>query len=226
MSRDLWAAVEGLADVWRSTDIAQRYAEVFTDPQQGLGSRLRETMAWARAIEQQRLLLAHLLQVSPGYDSFTREPGAAEFLERGRRLAQAFLWTVEWWRSRLPGYPTMPVPQLVRNGPLSTRELTFRVPWPEELRRKRLQLTPAPPSVANLLGSPAGPLDEAARAVAAVLAHCPQALGLEQAQATLTDDDRLALETVRGQTRTVSVQSRSTPQQATTRWTASTTGRR
>lgn len=194
MSRELWAAVEGLADVWRSTDIGQRYAEVFADPEHRLAPRLRETLSWVREIEGQRLLMAHLLQISPGYESFTRAPGAAEFLEQGKRLAQAFLWTVEWWRSRLPGYPTMPVPQLVRNGPLSTVDLTFRVPWPEEFRRQRLQLTPAPPRlVADLLGSRAGPLDEAARAVAAAVSLCPQALELERAQAALTDDDRAVL---------------------------------
>jgi hypothetical protein len=202
MSSDLWAAVEALADVWRNTDIAQRYAEVFAHPDQGLGSRLRETIAWARGIEAQRLLLPHLLPVSPGYDSFTREPGAAEFLERGKRLAQAFLWTVEWWRSRLPGYPIMPVPQLVRNGPLSTRELTFRVPWPEDLRRQGLQRTPAPPFVADLLGDRPQPLDEGARAVGTALTRSPQALALEQAHATLTDNDRATLASAREHART------------------------
>jgi len=201
MTSTLWAAVEALADAWRSTDIVRRYAEVFADLQQGLGPRLRETMALVYGIEAQRLLLAHLLPVSPEYSNFTRQPGAAEFLERGKRLAQAFLWTVEWWRSRLPGYPIMPAPQLVRNGPLSTRELTFRVPWPEDLRRQGLQRMPAPPTVADLLGTWPQPLDEAARAVGAALARCPQALVLEQAHATLTDADRAALATARDRAR-------------------------
>jgi hypothetical protein len=96
----------------------------------------------------------------------------------------------------------MPAPQLVRNGPLSTRELVFRVPWPEELRRQGLQLTSAPPPVvADLLGTARQSLDEPARAVGAVLANCPQVHELEQAQAALTDDGRAALASARDRVR-------------------------
>jgi hypothetical protein len=201
MSSRLWAAVEGLADVWRPSDVVQRYAGVFADPQHRLGQQLRETLAWVRAIEAQRLLLAHLLQVSPGFERFMGEPGAAQFLRQGARLAKAFLWTVEWWRSRLPGYLTMPAPQLVPDGPLSTGELTLRVPWRPDLRRQGLQLTPAPPVIADLLGVAPQPLDQAIRAVGAVLADCPQVQALAQADTSLTDADGAALAAARDQTR-------------------------
>ena len=187
MTRQLWFAVETLADAWRRTDVARGYAEVFIDPQHELGRRLREILSGYGGFEKQKLLLARVLQVIPEYAGFSREPGGAEFLQRGEQLGTAFLWTVEWWRSRLPAYPMMPAPQLVRDGPLSTQELTFRVPWPDELRRQGLQLTSAPsPIVADLLGTTPPSLDEAARAVGAALASCPQVRELEQVQAALS----------------------------------------
>jgi hypothetical protein len=201
VNRQLWATVETLADAWRRTDVARDYAEVFTDPQHGLGRRLREILSGYGGFEKQRLLLARILRPVPEYAGFAREPGGTEFLQRGERLGTALLWTVEWWRSRLPSYPMMPAPQLVRNGPLSTQELTFRVPWPEELRRQGLQLTSAPPAVAGLLGAAPQPLDEAARAVGTALANCPQVKALEQAQAALTDDGRAALSSTRDRAR-------------------------
>jgi hypothetical protein len=193
MSRELWAAVESLATTWQSSEAVQRYTEVFRDPRQPLGHRLREIFAGAAEIQAQRLRAAHLLPVSSAYDAFVAEPGADQFLQRGDRLARAFLWTVEWWRSRLPGYPNLPTQQLVRDGPLTTREFTLRVPWLDELRRQRLQLTPAPPAVADLLDIPSHLLDEAARAVGAALERCPQVRTLTQTDAELTPNDRAAL---------------------------------
>lgn len=202
MTRELWATVETLADAWGRADVARGYAEVFADSKHELGPRLREILSGYAGLEKQKLLLAHRLRPVPEYAGFAREPGGAEFLERGERLGTAFLWTVEWWRSRLPAYPMMPAPQLVRNGPLSTPELAFRVPWPDELRRQGLQLTSAPPPVvADLLGTTAQSLDEPARAVGAALANCPQVHELEQAQAALTDDGRAALASARDQAR-------------------------
>ncbi len=209
MTRQLWAAVETHADAWRRSDIVRDYAQVVSDPQHGLGQRLQEILSGYSAFAGQRLRLAHLLQVTPEYAGFAQEPGGVEFLQRGERLAKAFLWTVEWWRSRLPAYPMIPALQLVRNGPLSTQELTLRVPWPEELRRQRLQLTSAPPAVADLLDTAPQPLDDAARAVGAALAKCPQVQELEQAQAGLTDPATGLVPH--------SAPSRSTPQQATSR---------
>jgi hypothetical protein len=193
MSAPLWAAVEGLAGVWRGTDIVPSYAEVLTKRTQGLGGALAMIVAGFGNLEAQPLLLAHLLRATPDYQRFSQQPGADEFLQRGSRLGQAFLETVEWWRSRLPGYPNLPVPQLVRGGPLSSDEITFRVPWPRGLRGQGLQFTPAPPSAAGLLGVPAPAADEAARASGSALVGCSQVRALQQAQEDLTSDDRAAL---------------------------------
>jgi hypothetical protein len=202
MSAPLWAAVEGLADVWRGTEVVLGYAEVLTKPTQGLGSALAMILAGVGEFEAQPLLLAHLLQVTPDYQRFSQQPSADEFLQRGSRLGQAFLETVEWWRSRLPGYPNLTVPQLVRGGPLSSDEVTFRVPWPRGLREQGLQFMPAPPSAAGLLGAPAQAADEAARAIGSALVGCSEVRALQQAQEDLTNDDRAALTSARGRART------------------------
>jgi hypothetical protein len=203
MSRELWAAVEVLADAWRTAGTVQGYAKVFADPQHGLRQPLMETISYMKNLEAQRLLLAPVLrQALPDeYGRFLQAPGATEFHQQGERLAQAYLWTVEWWRSRLPGYPAMPVPQLIRNGPLGADELPLRVPWREDLRRQGLQFSGAPPQVPNLLSAPARLLDEAARAVGAAVTRCSQAQELAQAQAALTADDRATLANARGQAR-------------------------
>jgi hypothetical protein len=201
VSAPLWAAVEGLASVWRSTDIVPGYAEMLTRRTQGLGGGLAMILARFDNLEAQPLLLAHLLQATPDYQRFKQQPGAEEFLQRGGRLGQAFLETVEWWRSRLPGYPNMPVPQLVRGGPLSSDEVTFRVPWPRGLRGQRLQFTPAPPTAAGLLGMPAPAADAAARAIGTALVGSPQVQALQQAQEALTDEDRAALTSARDRAR-------------------------
>jgi hypothetical protein len=201
MSAPLWAAVEGLAGVWRSSDIVPGYAEVLTNPTQGLGGELRMILAGFDNLEAQPLLLAHLLQATPDYQRFKQQPGAEEFLQRGGRLVQAFLETVEWWRSRLPGYPNMPAPQLVRGGPLSSDEVTFRVPWPRGLRQRRLQFTPAPPTAAGLLGMPAPAADAAARAIGTALVGSPQVQAFQQAQQALSDEDRAALTGARDRAR-------------------------
>jgi hypothetical protein len=201
MSAALWAAVEGLAGVWRGTDVVPGYAEVITKRTQGLGRELTLILAGFGNLEAQPLLLAHLLQATPDYQRFSQQPDADKFLKGGKRLGQAFLETVEWWRSRLPGYPNLPVPQLVRGGPLSLDEVTFRVPWPRGLRGQRLQFTPAPPSAAGLLGMPAPAADEAARAIGSALVGCSQVRALQQAQEDLTNDDRAALTSARDRAR-------------------------
>lgn len=201
MSAPLWAAVEGLADMWRGTDVVAGYAEVITKRTQGLGGALALIVAGFGNLEAQPLLLAHLLQATPDYQQFSQQPGADEFLQRGSRIGQAFLETVEWWRSRLPGYPNLPIPQLVRGGPLSSDEVTFRVPWPRGLRRQGLQFTPAPPSAAGLLGVPAPAADDAAQAIGSSLVDSPQVQALQHAQEDLTNDDRAALTSARERAR-------------------------
>ena len=202
MSAPLWSAVEDLAGVWRGTEVVPRYAEVLTKPTQGLGGALAMILAGIGELEAQPLLLAHLLQATPDYQRFNQQPGATEFLQLGSRIGQAFLETVEWWRSRLPGYPNLLVPQLVRGGPLSSDEVTFRVPWPRGLRGQGLQFMPAPPSAAGLLGVPALAADEAARAIGSALVGCSQVRALQVAQEGLTSDDRAALTTARERART------------------------
>jgi hypothetical protein len=201
MSAPLWAAVERLAGVWRSSDVVPGYAEVLTKRSQGLGRELAMILAGFGSLEAQPLLLAHLLPATPDYQRFKQQPGAEEFLQRGSRLGQAFLETVEWWRSRLPGYPNMPAPQLVRGGPLSWDEVTFRVPWPRGLRGQRLQFTPAPPTAAGLLGTPAPATDEAARAIGTALVSSSQVQALQQAEEDLTNDDRESLTRARDRAR-------------------------
>jgi hypothetical protein len=97
MSRELWAAVELLADAWRNVETVQRYAEVFADNQQGLGRRLMEILSYMKNLEAQRLLLAPVLQqaLPNEYGRFLQEPGADEFHQRGEVTIQG-AWVALW----------------------------------------------------------------------------------------------------------------------------------
>jgi hypothetical protein len=56
VSAPLWAAVEGLADVWRGTEVVAGYAEVVTKRTQGLGGALALILAGFGELEAQPLL--------------------------------------------------------------------------------------------------------------------------------------------------------------------------
>jgi hypothetical protein len=60
-----------------------------------------------------------------------------------------------WLRSRMPGYPTIPAPQLVPGAPLTVDGFGQPRPWTQDERRRGLQLQDLPPEITRLLNATA-----------------------------------------------------------------------
>ncbi|SFC96941.1 hypothetical protein SAMN04487968_11722 [Nocardioides terrae] len=73
------------------------------------------------------------------------------FLSLANRVEAAHHALVAWLRSRLPGYPMILVPQLVREAALTTQEFTYRYPWRPADLAARLQFQPRVVATSELL---------------------------------------------------------------------------
>jgi hypothetical protein len=56
-----------------------------------------------------------------------------------------------WLRSRMPGYPSLPAPQLARGAPLTGREWGQPYPWTRDELRHGLQFQDPPPEITRRL---------------------------------------------------------------------------
>lgn len=199
MSRLVWDAVEGLATRWKTSPPVARYAAPFT----GLTSPLGRALAGltTSTVDGQPLLLAQFLPASDRFAQILAVQGAQEWLTDGKTVAHQFLMTVKWLRSRLPGYPLLAAPQLVRNSPWTSGELPLRIPWLPQWRREGLQFSPAPPGVADGLRLPRQTHDNDARRLAAAIAAADAAVNLDQTLAALTSADEESLTGARAELR-------------------------
>ncbi|MCM0622336.1 hypothetical protein [Nocardioides bruguierae] len=118
----------------------------------------------------------------------------ASYVEGAHRV------TVAWLRSRLPGYPRLPAPQLARGTPLTTDEFTYRLPWTREEFAAGLQFQDPPTEPLQALGAPeqlAAHAGEAARRLARALAGTAQWQRLRVSDAALSSSDRAQLTAAR-----------------------------
>lgn len=194
MSAELWASIERMADVWLESDVVRRYRGLVADTSPGTIGLLinNESVQLGGIPHAQPLLYAMFLQAEK-FPSLAGHPDAKVFYEVGPRVAGAFLRTLEWLRSRFPGYPMFRVPHLVRGALLVNRGLQSHVPW---LFREisGLQLLSSPPDIAIELGLTEGIISAAARSVANALTACPQLRALSQRRTSLKSADLKALE--------------------------------
>jgi hypothetical protein len=118
----------------------------------------------------------------------------------GRPVEDAHLQTLAWLRSRLPGYPMIPAPQLAPGTPWTSPQYTNRVPWRSGDLAAGMQYAARPPHVAQMLGvegQVAAALDDAAAAVAAAVDQHPVVRRFGEAMDALDATDRALLRTAR-----------------------------
>jgi hypothetical protein len=199
VSRLVWDAVEGLAARWKTSPSVAGYAAPLTELTSPLGRAMAELTT--STVYGQPLLHAQFVQASDSFDQIMAVAGARAWLADGTTVARQFLVTVEWLRARLPGYPLLAAPQLVRNSPWTSGELPLRIPWLAQWRREGLQFRPAPPGVADGLRLPRQAHDNDARRLAAAIATAPASMNLEQALAALTSADEESLAEARAELR-------------------------
>ena len=147
-ARTLWQASRDAGEVLRaSSDAAALREAVDIDGTRGAArphvTMVRHILAGFNPLRTRPLLLGlYLPRIPsmgpiPGYDELVRIDGGAEFLDSAARVASTLLSIVEYLRVRLPGYPDIPVPDLVAGSPAVVNDgfLAFdRLPWPAAAR--------------------------------------------------------------------------------------------
>ncbi|MCU1615837.1 MAG: hypothetical protein JWO98_3377 [Frankiales bacterium] len=121
------------------------------------------------------------------------EQELAPWLEAATKVEMAHRDAIAWLRSRLPGYPMLPAPQLAPNTPLTTREFTWRLSWQPGEQGQGLQFRAAPSRTAELLevsGGQSTELEESARWLARAFSETEEWLRLDAATRSLTASDR------------------------------------
>jgi hypothetical protein len=94
----------------------------------------------------------------PFFDQLHAQPDTRQWFDAAQRFAFALVETIEFLRSRMPGYPTLLIPDLVA-GATRVRADGFwdtRFPWELETRRVGLQLKHQPDLLAMALNLPDG----------------------------------------------------------------------
>jgi hypothetical protein len=196
-THDVWQTVVASAQVWRDSAVFAEFARELprnADHRgRGLPGFLQELTAGGAQIASRPLRSASAVEMvrSQPFPTMSAppEPALQRWLGLARQVEYAHRTTIGWIRSRVPGYPNLPVPQLVEGAPITTAEFTWRLRWPREEMKQGLQAMPQPPGVDRLLGldrHDALRLNEAVRRVAAALAVTDEYERLRSARAGMT----------------------------------------
>ncbi|GLJ61659.1 hypothetical protein GCM10017576_17890 [Microbacterium barkeri] len=149
MTKEIWTAVDKLADKWRSSQTARRVISVM--PRDGVSSKdpLTEMLAGFPA----RSMRAHALRLNselnyllsqPMFGHVKRPDTFDAWLLAAYEVEAAFRLQLAWLRAQLPGYPLLRVPQLVANTPFTTDEFSWRAVWARRDMGRGFQLSPPP----------------------------------------------------------------------------------
>jgi hypothetical protein len=198
---ELWAAVTRQAGAWRDVAIVQRFAAQLPRnarrPGGGLPGLLQSVQAFGAEVTSKPLRLSSMLPGwfdMPGIDlSSVRPEVLRTWLDDAARVEHAHRRTVAWVRSRLPGYPLLPAPQLAEGSPLTTREFTWRLAWAPGERTEGLQLRDVPDELTSVLKPDARQglaLKDGARRLAVALTGTQEWARLREADAALDDATR------------------------------------
>ncbi|MGM7423944.1 hypothetical protein [Cellulosimicrobium sp. CpK407] len=189
-SPDLWRAVWRMADAWSETPLVKEFAATLPrnqgpqnrgDKATGIPALLQHLDMSAR-IMMKPLMYGSRVPVLLDQPLITRGAPAvdqskvAAWLTMASRIEASHRVTLEWLRSRLAGYPILRAPQLAPGTPLTTYEMTIHYIWTKVELSRGLNLTPAPPGVADFLDADAKAsleLDEAARHLVKALEESP-----------------------------------------------------
>lgn len=147
-ARELWQASGQAGEILAGSPCAVELRETIdvestNAPRSPAVTLLRHTLAGLGALRTRPLLLGlYLPRIPsigpiPGYDQIKQIEGGAHFLDCAARIASTALSIAEHLRSRLPGYPDIPVPDLCASAPAVVEDgfmATDRFPWPAAAR--------------------------------------------------------------------------------------------
>jgi len=151
---EVWESSEDLAALMRTSPDIEALQRIFDresthNAEQPHERAVSEYLASMGMLRTRPLLFAlHAPQLpptpmpGPGFEDLLRVDGFVEFLERGQRAAGALLSLVEYIRSRLPGYPDLPVPDLRPQAPRVDMDGLLdqgSMPWPMAVRNRSIE---------------------------------------------------------------------------------------
>lgn len=159
-TEDVWSAVADLAEAWTQTPRVQALnaiAVTGAPTVSAIARALQELDAGGATITYRPLAIATELQyglaAQPHVAKDVSREDLSDFMSLAEQVEVAHIATVAWIRSRLPGYPMINAPQLVRDSSWTTEQWTHRYPWRRADRGAGLQYQSRVDAIGALLGS-------------------------------------------------------------------------
>jgi len=141
MTTQFWDAVLAAGQQWAAAPVSGQYSAPLVSARapgaQGVALWMQNVLAGFGALAEQPMItgsLASAVAPRPGYGSALDSAEGHAWQDSAIRSTRAITLLAAAMRSQLPGMPALPTPYSAEGGPWTTRELTFRVPWPRQLR--------------------------------------------------------------------------------------------
>lgn len=186
---EIWTSLESLANKWRKSSVVRNFnAELPSN--NPLGSK--HLRAVSKIQERGNPFDTNPIQVYKAFPhlGFPLDYATQEFMSNSELIERAVSMTTCWLRSRLPGYPLFPAPQLARNSYHTAQDNNFHVPWFKECLAAGLQFDNTPRDVSDNLRVDA---DRESVALANALAKTSEWQLFKEAASSITPDVRREL---------------------------------
>ncbi|MFE9292020.1 hypothetical protein [Streptomyces olivaceus] len=209
----VWQAVTQQADAWGALPAVQEFAHQLPRNSRtltnGVAGRLQQMQAAGADIAGTPLRLRREVRLFGQVPHLNRDTPLdpsrwGAWLQSAERVESAHHTTIAWLRSRMPGYPQLPAPQLAPGTALTTTEYTRRLAWRPGERAAGLQMMNLPPHATRPLQvtpSQARQLEESARALATALQASQPWQQLATARQALNEKSRKELSQTRARLR-------------------------
>lgn len=198
--RALWAAVCELAQEWRLSPTVRKYCELaFPASPTELSTKMNELsslMLMKQPLFRHSGLYTARLQAphfAPYLVPFFSTPAFVEFNELAGAVEIAAARLLTFVRSRLPGYPSIMVPQLARGSIYTTEELSYTVPWLRRDFALGLQRS-GMIDLAPFVGLHSGALRETLACLVEAVISLPEFIRFRELHRTLEPHDRSLLQ--------------------------------
>ncbi|QDQ93038.1 hypothetical protein FND50_21295 [Rhodococcus sp. WB9] len=168
---DVWNAIGHLADQWRQSALIQRFTEQLprnNPATEGIPEMLR-TIDSTGFVSGQPLIPSSWESLAQHHPLVNVDAAGHEFLVAAQPIGSAAAIQTSWLRSRLPGYPRIPAPQLAPNTYRTTPETGRDFGWLRDFLEARFELDRVPRGTDQLLGIDKRSYNDAIRAVANAL---------------------------------------------------------
>lgn len=199
-TEDVWPAVEQLAEVWKTSELVQKFLEQHPEHSDDTGSvteGLRNIQAGSTLLTNMPLVTVMWEPLSAQLPLVQLTPELSAHLRFIAPLGHAVESTVGWVRSRLPLYPRIPVPQFASRGFRRSEELGQRLSWRQQVLDSGLNDESAPPGVALILGIGQATIQSASEDVLRAISSSAEWQRYSSIVDALTDEDIAILNAAR-----------------------------